>query len=69
MNYFDIHTHHSSSAQGSAIVNSYPEDFVVSEGKFYSVGIHPWRAHLASEETMQAYNHSRQLNHDETERS
>ncbi|MBQ5818538.1 MAG: TatD family hydrolase [Bacteroides sp.] len=53
MNYFDIHTHHSSSAQGSAIVNSYPEDFVVSEGKFYSIGIHPWRAHLASEETMQ----------------
>lgn len=53
MNYFDIHTHHASSAQENAIVNSYPEDFVVSEGKFYSVGIHPWRAHLASEETMQ----------------
>ena len=53
MNYFNIHTHHKSSAQENAIVNSYPEDFVVSEGKFYSVGIHPWRAHLASEETMQ----------------
>ena len=53
MNYFDIHTHHNSSTQGHAIVNSYPEDCVISEGIFYSVGIHPWRAHLASEETMQ----------------
>lgn len=47
MDYFDIHTHHKP-LQGVAIQNGYPEDFVAEEGGFYSVGIHPWNAHLAS---------------------
>lgn len=52
MVYFDIHTHHKPS-QGVAIQNSYPEYFMAEMGGFYSVGIHPWNAHLASDATLQ----------------
>lgn len=52
MKLFDIHTHQHSS-QGPAIVNCYPEDFIAEKGGFYSVGIHPWNAHLASDASLQ----------------
>lgn len=52
MVYFDIHTHHKPS-QGVAIQNSYPENFMAEMGGFYSVGIHPWNVHLASDATLQ----------------
>ncbi len=52
MVYFDIHTHHKPS-RGVAIQNSYPENFMAEMGGFYSVGIHPWNAHLASDATLQ----------------
>lgn len=42
----DIHTHRLPEAQGTAIVNCYPEEFHPQQGQWYSVGIHPW--HLTS---------------------
>ncbi|MCP9612448.1 TatD family hydrolase [Coprobacter tertius] len=37
----DIHTHHAD-APVTAITSVSPEDFVPREGRFYSVGMHPW---------------------------
>lgn len=54
MDYFDIHTHHSNCADATSILNSYPEDCHLQNNYFYSVGIHPWKAHLASVETLQS---------------
>lgn len=43
MNYpIDIHTHGVSLQKGRAIVNCFPDSFVLEEGCWYSVGIHPW---------------------------
>lgn len=52
MNYVDIHTHHSSATNAIAVLNVYPEDFNPQNGYYYSVGIHPWNAHLASVEKL-----------------
>lgn len=38
----DIHTHHIQSGRGEAIRSVGPGEIVNGDGKFYSVGIHPW---------------------------
>lgn len=38
----DIHTHHATPLSGFSIVSSSPEHFIPQEGRYYSVGLHPW---------------------------
>lgn len=45
----DVHTHHVSAIAGTSIQQVDPESFVPTAGRYYSVGIHPWKATEADE--------------------
>lgn len=46
MDYVDIHTHQEK--EGKTILNCYPHEFCPKDGRWYSVGIHPWYVSGAS---------------------
>lgn len=39
----DIHRHRSGGEKGKAILNIYPKAETLSDGEYYSAGIHPWQ--------------------------
>lgn len=45
----DVHTHHVQSSRGEAIRSAKPEEIVKDDGRFYSVGMHPW--YISNDET------------------
>ncbi|WP_291544332.1 TatD family hydrolase [Bacteroides sp.] len=49
---FDIHSHHLSTPASRAIVNiRFPEPFSFEQGRYYSIGIHPWDVCLFKDAT------------------